>query len=167
MSSTYEKSIQMNNWNTYFEEQKLRDSLNKENTKRNIKYVLIAIASIVLISLLAAVIGSPALAKLIFGGLFAFLGIAAAIAHVVCYYWVIAAVFQDEGIGGGLTFLFLCGITCYIYYIYYSFVNCSSLVAVLGSFGALLSKSLAAAAVYTYTGGAFTIPLFGMQIIPV
>jgi CBS domain containing-hemolysin-like protein len=157
----------MNNWNTYFEEQKLRDSLKKENTKRSIKYVLIAIASIVLISLLAAVIGSPALAKLIFGSLFALLAVVAAISHIVCYYWVIAAVFQDEGIGGGLTFLFLCGITCYIYYIYYSFVNCSSLVAVLGSFGALLSKSLAAAAVYTYTGGAFTIPLFGMQIIPV
>ena len=157
----------MNKWNTYFEEQKLRDSLKKENIKRNIKYVLIAIASIVLISLLAAVIGSPALAKLIFGGLFALLAVAAAIAHIVCYYWVIAAVFQDQGIGGGLVFLFLCGITCYIYYIYYSFVNCNSLVAVLGSFGAILAKSLAAASVYTYTGGAFTIPLFGMQIIPV
>ena len=165
--NTYDENVQMNNWNTYFEEQKLRESLKKENIKKNIKYFLIAVASILLISLLAAVIGSPSLAKLIFGSLFALLGIAAAIAHVVCYYWVIAAVFQDEGIGGGLTFLFLCGITCYIYYIYYSFVNCSSLVAVLGSFGALLSKSLAAAAVYTYTGGAFTIPLFGMEVIPV
>ena len=156
--NTYDENVQMNNWNTYFEEQKLRESLKKENIKKNIKYFLIAVASILLISLLAAVIGSPSLAKLIFGSLFALLGIAAAIAHVVCYYWVIAAVFQDEGIGGGLTFLF---------YVYYSFVNCSSLVAVLGSFGALLAKSLAAAAVYTYTGGAFTIPLFGMQIVPV
>ena len=167
MPSTYDENVQMNNWNTYFEEQKLRESLKKENTKRNIKYLLIAIASILLISLLAAVIGSPALAKLIFGGLFALLGIAAAIAHVVCYYWVIAAVFQDEGIGGGLVFLFLCGIICYIYYVYYAFMNCTRLIAVLSSFGALLAKSLAAAAVYTYTGGAFTIPLFGMQIIPV
>jgi len=167
ISSTYKENVQMNNWKAYFEEQKLRESLKKENTKRNIKYLLIAIASILLVSLFAAVIGSPALAKLIFGSLFALLGVAAAIAHVVCYYLVIVAVFQDEGIGGGLVFLFLCGITCYIYYIYYSFVNCSSLVAVLGSFGALLAKSLAAAAVYTYTGGAFTIPLFGMQIVPV
>ena len=165
--NTYDENVQMNNWNTYFEEQKLRESLKKENTKRNIKYILIAIASTLLISLLAAVIGSPALAKLIFGVLFALLGIAAAIAHVIFYYWVIAAVFQDEGIGGGLVFLFLCGITCYLYYIYYAFMNCTPLVAVLSSFGALLAKSLAAAAVYTYTGGAFTIPLFGMQIVPV
>ena len=107
------------------------------------------------------------MAKLLFGSLFALLGIAAAIAHVVFYYWVIAAVFQDEGISGGLVFLFLCGITCYIYYIYYAFMNCNALVAVLSSFGAILAKSLAAAAVYTYTGGQFTIPLFGMQVIPV
>ena len=167
MPSTYDENIQMNNWNTYFEEQKLRESLKKENTKRNIKYILIAIASTLLISLLAAVIGSPALAKLIFGVLFALLGVAAAIAHVVCYYWVIAAVFQDEGISGGLIFLFLCGITCDLYYIHYAFMNCTPLVAVLSSFGAILAKSLAAAAVYTYTGGAFTIPLFGMQIVPV
>ena len=165
--STYKENVQMNNWNTYFEEQKLKDSLKKEGVKRNIKYLLIATVSILLISLLAAVVGSPSLAKLIFGSLFALLGIAAAIAHVVFYYWVIAAVFQDEGIGGGLVFLFLCGITCYIYYIYYAFVNCTPLVAVLSSFGALLAKSLAAAAVYTYTGGAFTIPLFGFQVIPV
>ena len=157
----------MNDWKAYFEEQKVRESLKKESTKRNIKYILIANASTLLISLLAAVIGSPALAKLIFGVLFALLGIAAAIAHVIFYYWVIAAVFQDEGIGGGLVFLFLCGITCYLYYIYYAFMNCTPLVAVLSSFGALLAKSLAAAAVYTYTGGAFTIPLFGMQIVPV
>ena len=167
ISNTYDENVQMNNWNTYFEEQKLRESLKKESTKRNIKYLLIAIASILLISLLAAVIGSPSLAKLIFGSLFAFLAVAATIAHVVFYYWVIAAVFQDEGIGGGLVFLFLCGITCYLYYIYYAFMNCTPLVAVLSSFGALLAKSLAAAAVYTYTGGAFTIPLFGFVIVPV
>jgi len=165
--STYKENVQMNNWNTYFEEQKLKDSLKKEGIKRNIKYLLIATVSILLISLLAAVVGSPSLAKLIFGSLFALLGVAAGIAHVVFYYWVIAAVFQDEGIGGGLVFLFLCGITCYLYYIYYAFVNCTPLVAVLSSFGALLAKSLAAAAVYTYTGGAFTIPLFGFQVIPV
>ena len=157
----------MNNWKAYFEEEKVRESLKKEDTIRKVKYLLVAIASIVLVSLLAAVIGSPSLAKLIFGSLFALLGVAAAIAHIVFYYWVIAAVFQDEGISGGLIFLFLCGITCYIYYIYYAFINCTPLVAVLSSFGALLAKSLAAAAVYTYTGGAFTIPLFGMQIVPV
>ena len=157
----------MNNWKAYFEEEKVRESLKKEDTIRKVKYLLVAIASIVLVSLLAAVIGSPSLAKLIFGSLFALLGVAAAIAHIVFYYWVIAAVFQDEGISGGLIFLFLCGITCYIYYIYYAFMNCTPLVAVLSSFGALLAKSLAAAAVYTYTGGAFTIPLFGMQIVPV
>ncbi len=167
ISNTYDENVQMNNWKAYFEEQKLRDSLKKENTKRNIKYLLVAIASILLVSLLAAVVGSPSLAKIIFGSLFALLGIAAAIAHVVCYYWVIAAVFQDEGVSGGLTFLFLCGITCYLYYIYYAFVNCTPLLAVLSSFGAILAKSLAAAAVYTYTGGAFTIPLFGFQVIPV
>ena len=157
----------MNNWKAYFEEEKLRESLKKEHTIRKVKYLLVAIASIVLVSLLAAVVGSPSLAKLIFGGLFALLGVAAGIAHVIFYYWVIAAVFQDEGISGGLIFLFLCGITCYIYYIYYAFLNCTPLVAVLSSFGAILAKSLAAAAVYTYTGGAFTIPLFGMQIVPV
>ena len=157
----------MNNWKAYFEEEKLRESLKKEHTIRKVKYLLVAIASIVLVSLLAAVVGSPSLAKLIFGGLFALLGVAAGIAHVIFYYWVIAAVFQDEGISGGLIFLFLCGITCYIYYIYYAFMNCTPLVAVLSSFGALLAKSLAAAAGYTYTGGAFTIPLFGMQIVPV
>ena len=165
--STYKESLQMNDWKAYFEEQKVRESLKKESTKRSIKYILIAITSTLLISLLAAVIGSPALAKLVFGVLFALLGIAAAIAHVIFYYWVIAAVFQDEGISGGLVFLLLCGITCYLYYIYYAFMNCTPLVAVLSSFGALLAKSLAAAAVYTYTGGAFTIPLFGMQIVPV
>ena len=167
IASTYKENVQMNKWNTYFEEQKLRESLKKEDTIRKVKYLLVAIASVLLISLLAAVVGSPSLAKLIFGSLFALLGVAAAIAHVVFYYWVIAAVFQDEGISGGLVFLFLCGITCYLYYIYYAFVNCTPLVAVLSSFGALLAKSLAAAAVYTYTGGAFTIPLFGMQIVPV
>jgi len=157
----------MNNWKAYFEEEKVRESLKKEDTIRKVKYLLVAIASIVLVSLLAAVVGSPSLAKLIFGSLFALLGVAAAIAHIVFYYWVIAAVFQDEGVSGGLVFLFLCGITCYLYYIYYAFMNCTPLVAVLSSFGAILSKSLAAAAVYTYTGGAFTIPLFGMQIVPV
>ncbi len=165
--STYDENVQMNNWNTYFEEQKLKESLKKEDTIRKVKYLLVAIASVLLISLLAAVVGSPSLAKLIFGSLFALLGVAAAIAHVVFYYWVIAAVFQDEGISGGLVFLLLCGITCYLYYIYYAFVNCTPLVAVLSSFGAILSKSLAAAAVYTYTGGAFTIPLFGFYIVPV
>ena len=122
--STYDENVQMNNWNTYFEEQKLKESLKKEDTIRKVKYLLVAIASVLLISLLAAVVGSPSLAKLIFGSLFALLGVAAAIAHVVFYYWVIAAVFQDEGISGGLVFLLLCGITCYLYYIYYAFVNC-------------------------------------------
>ena len=167
ISSTYEENAQMNNCNTYFEEQKLKESLKKEDTIKKVKYLLVAIASVLLISLLAAVVGSPSLAKLIFGSLFALLGVAAAIAHVVFYYWVIAAVFQDEGISGGLTFLFLCGITCYLYYIYYAFVNCTPLVAVLSTFGAILAKSLAAAAVYTYTGGDFTIPLFGFYIVPV
>ena len=164
---TYEESIQMNNWNTYFEEQKLRESLKKDNIKRNIKYILIAIASIVLISLLAAVIGSPALAKLIFGSLFALLSIAGVLAHIVCFYWVIALVFQDQGVGGGILFLFLCGITCYIYYVYYSFVNCNALLAVLGSFGGILAKACAAASVYIYTGGTFTILPFGFHVVPV
>ena len=157
----------MNNWNTYFEEQKLRESLKKENVKRNIKYVFIAIVSIGLISLLAAVIGSPALAKLIFGSLFALLAIAMAIANFICFYWVIALVFQDSGVGGGILFLFLCGINCYLYYIYYSFVNMNPLLAVLGSFGGVLAKACAAAAVYIYTGGTFTILPFGFHIVPV
>ena len=92
----------MNNWNTYFEEQKLRESLKKENTWRNIKYLLIAVASIVLASLFAAVIGSPSLARLIFG-----------------------------------------------------------------SFGGILAKACAAASVYIYTGGAFTILPFGFHVVPV
>ena len=157
----------MNNWKEFYEFEQNKISIKKEQTQKRLLFFGVFALSIMLISLILAIVSSAALAKVLFGTLFGVLGIAALIAHVVCYYWVIAAVFQDEGIGGGLTFLFLCGITCYIYYIYYSFMNCSSLVAVLGSFGALFAKSLAAAAVYTYTGGAFTIPLFGMQIIPV
>ena len=140
----------MNNWKAFYEFEQKKVSIKKEQMQKRLLFL-----------------SSAALAKVLFGGLLALLGIAAAIAHVIFYYWVIAAVFQDEGISGGLVFLFLCGITCYIYYIYYAFMNCTPLVAVLSSFGALLAKSLAAAAVYTYTGGAFTIPLFGMQIVPV
>ena len=157
----------MNNWKAFYDLQKKKESDKKELNNKRLLFLGVFCLSLIVISLILAVVSSAALAKLIFGGLFALLGIAAAIAHVVFYYWVIAAVFQDEGISGGLVFLFLCGITCYIYYIYYAFMNCNALVAVLSSFGAILAKSLAAAAVYTYTGGAFTIPLFGMQIVPV
>ena len=157
----------MNNWQAYYDLEKKKELYNKELNKKRLLFLGVFSLSLVVISLILAVVSSAALAKLIFGSLFAILAVAATIAHVVFYYWVIAAVFQDEGIGGGLVFLFLCGITCYLYYIYYAFMNCTPLVAVLSSFGALLAKSLAAAAVYTYTGGAFTIPLFGMQIVPV
>ena len=157
----------MNNWKAFYEFEQKKASIKKEHMQKRLLFFAVFGLSLMLISLILAVVSSAALAKVLFGTLFGVLGIAAFIAHFVCYYLVIAAVFQDEGIGGGLTFLFLCGITCYIYYIYYSFMNCNSLVAVLGSFGALIAKSLAAAAVYTYTGGAFTIPLFGMQIVPV
>jgi CBS domain containing-hemolysin-like protein len=157
----------MNNWQAYYDFEKKKESNRQELNKKRIIFLTVFALTLAVVSLLLAVFSSPAMAKLLFGGLFALLGIAAAIAHVVFYYWVIAAVFQDEGVSGGLVFLFLCGITCYIYYIYYAFMNCNALVAVLSSFGALLAKSLAAAAVYTYTGGAFTIPLFGMQIVPV
>tara|TARA_Y100001938_G_scaffold147153_1_gene227726 strand:+ start:171 stop:644 length:474 start_codon:yes stop_codon:yes gene_type:complete len=157
----------MDNWKSFYDFEKAKEAVKKERTQKRLLFFGAFALSLMLISLILAVVSSAALAKVLFGSLFALLGIAAAIAHVVFYYWVIVAVFQDEGIGGGLVFLFLCGITCYLYYIYYAFVNCSPLVAVLSSFGALLAKSLAAAAVYTYTGGAFTIPLFGMQIIPV
>ena len=157
----------MNNWKEFYEFEQNKISIKKEQTQKRLLFFGVFALSIMLISLILAIVSSAALAKVLFGTLFGVLGIAALIAHVVCYYWVIAAVFQDEGIGGGLVFLFLCGITCYIYYVYYAFMNCTPLIAVLSSFGALLAKSLAAAAVYTYTGGAFTIPLFGMQIIPV
>ena len=157
----------MNNWQAYYDFEKKKESNRQELSKKRIIFLGVFALTLAVVSLLLAVFSSAAMAKLLFGSLFALLGIAAAIAHVVFYYWVIAAVFQDEGISGGLVFLFLCGITCYIYYIYYAFMNCNALVAVLSSFGAILAKSLAAAAVYTYTGGAFTIPLFGMQIVPV
>ena len=157
----------MNNWKAFYDLEKKKESDKKELNNKRLLFLGVFCLSLIVVSLILAVVSSAALAKLIFGGLFALLGIAAAIAHVVFYYWVIAAVFQDEGIGGGLVFLFLCGITCYLYYIYYAFMNCTPLVAVLSSFGALLAKSLAAAAVYTYTGGAFTIPLFGFAIVPV
>ena len=157
----------MNNWQAFYDLQKKKESDKKELTNKRLLFLGVFCLSLIVISLILAVVSSAALAKLIFGSLFAFLAVAATIAHVVFYYWVIAAVFQDEGIGGGLVFLFLCGITCYLYYIYYAFMNCTPLVAVLSSFGALLAKSLAAAAVYTYTGGAFTIPLFGFVIVPV
>ena len=157
----------MNNWQAFYDLQKKKESDKKELNNKRLLFLGVFSLSLVVISLILAVVSSAALAKLIFGSLFALLAVAAAIAHVILYYWVIAAVFQDEGIGGGLVFLFLCGITCYIYYIYYAFMNCNALVAVLSSFGAILAKSLAAAAVYTYTGGAFTIPLFGFVIVPV
>jgi len=157
----------MNNWQAYYDLEKKKKLYNKELNKKRLLFLGVFSLSLVVISLILAVVSSAALAKLIFGSLFAILAVAATIAHVVFYYWVIAAVFQDEGIGGGLVFLFLCGITCYLYYIYYAFMNCTPLVAVLSSFGAILAKSLAAAAVYTYTGGAFTIPLFGFVIVPV
>ena len=157
----------MNNWKAYYDLEEKRDLLNKELNKKRLLFLGVFSLSLFLISLVLAVVSSAALAKVLFGGLFALLGIAALIAHIVCHYWVIAAVFQDEGVSGGLIFLFLCGITCDLYYVYYSFVNCSSLMAVLGSFGALLAKALAAASVYVYTGGAFTIPLFGLSIVPV
>ena len=157
----------MNNWQAFYDLQKKKESDKKELNNKRLLFLGVFSLSLVVLSLILAVVSSTALAKLIFGSLFAILAVAATIAHVVFYYWVIAAVFQDEGIGGGLVFLFLCGITCYLYYIYYAFMNCTPLVAVLSSFGALLAKSLAAAAVYTYTGGAFTIPLFGFVIVPV
>ena len=157
----------MNNWQAFYDLQKKKESNKKELNNKRLLFLGVFCLSLIVISLILAVVSSSALAKLIFGSLFALLAVAATIAHVVFYYWVIAAVFQDEGIGGGLVFLFLCGITCYLYYIYYAFMNCTPLVAVLSSFGALLAKSLAAAAVYTYTGGAFTIPLFGFVIVPV
>ena len=157
----------MNNWKSFYDFEKAKEAVKKEQAQKRLLFFGVFALSLMLISLILAVVSSAALAKVLFGSLFALLGIAAAIAHVVFYYWVIAAVFQDEGIGGGLVFLFLCGITCYLYYVYYAFMNCTPLVAVLSSFGALLAKSLAAAAVYTYTGGAFTIPLFGFAIIPV
>ena len=157
----------MNKWKSFYEFEKAKEAVKKEQSQKRLLFFGVFGLSLMLMSLILAVVSSAALAKVLFASLFALLGIAAAIAHVVFYYWVIAAVFQDEGISGGLVFLFLCGITCYLYYIYYAFVNCTPLVAVLSSFGALLAKSLAAAAVYTYIGGAFTIPLFGMQIVPV
>lgn len=157
----------MNNWQAFYDLEKKKESDKKELNNKRLLFLGVFSLSLIVISLILAVVSSAALAKTLFGGLFALLAIAAAIAHVILYYWVIAAVFQDEGIGGGLVFLFLCGITCYLYYIYYAFMNCNALVAVLSSFGALLAKSLAAAAVYTYTGGAFTIPLFGFVIVPV
>ena len=157
----------MNNWKSFYDFEKAKQAVKKEQAQKRLLFFGVFALSLMLMSLILAVVSSAALAKVLFGSLFALLGIAAAIAHVAFYYWVIAAVFQDEGIGGGLVFLFLCGITCYLYYIYYAFMNCTPLVAVLSSFGALLAKSLAAAAVYTYTGGAFTIPLFGFAIIPV
>ena len=157
----------MNNWQAFYDLQKKKESDKKELNNKRLLFLGVFCLSLIVVSLILAVVSSAALAKLIFGSLFALLAVAATIAHVVFYYWVIAAVFQDEGIGGGLVFLFLCGITCYLYYIYYAFMNCTPLVAVLSSFGALLAKSLAAAAVYTYTGGAFTIPLFGFVIVPV
>ena len=157
----------MNKWKSFYEFEKAKEAVKKEQSQKRLLFFGVFGLSLMLMSLILAVVSSAALAKVLFASLFALLGIAAAIAHVVFYYWVIAAVFQDEGISGGLIFLFLCGITCYIYYIYYAFLNCTPLVAVLSSFGAILAKSLAAAAVYTYTGGAFTIPLFGFVIIPV
>ena len=157
----------MNNWQAFYDLEKKKESVKKDLNNKRLVYLAVFIASLMLGSLLLAVISSASLAKLLFGSLFGLLAVAAFISHVVCYYWVIAAIFQSDGVGGGILFLFLSVITCYIWYVYYSFMNCNSLVAALGSFGAVLSKALAAAAVYTYTGGTFTILPFGFQIVPV
>ena len=157
----------MNNWQAFYDLEKKKKSIKKDLSKKRLIYLAVFVASMLLGSILLAVISSASLAKLLFGSLLAILSVAAFIAHFVCYYWVIAAIFQADGIGGGILFLFLSVITCYIWYVYYSFMNCNALVAALGSFGAVLSKALAAAAVYTYTGGAFTILPFGFQIVPV
>lgn len=157
----------MNNWQAFYDLEKKKESVKKSLNKKRLIYLAVFIASMMVGSLLLAVISSPSLAKLLFGSLFGILAIVALISHAVCYYWVIAAIFQDDGIGGGILFLFLSAITCYIWYVYYSFVNCNPLLAALGSFGAILAKALAAAAVYTYTGGTFTILPFGFQIVPV
>lgn len=157
----------MNDWKAFYEFEKRKESYKKEATKKRLLFLGVFFLSLMLGSLLLAVISSAALAKVLFGSLFAILAVVAFISHFVCYYWVIAAIFQQDGIAGGLLFLFLSVITCYIWYVYYSFMNCNTLVAMLGSFGAVLSKALAAAAVYTYTGGAFTILPFGFQIVPV
>tara|TARA_R110002020_G_scaffold3005_4_gene13890 strand:+ start:5796 stop:6299 length:504 start_codon:yes stop_codon:yes gene_type:complete len=158
---------EMNNWKAFYDLQKKKESNKKDLNKKRLVYLAVFVASMLFGSLVLAVISSAALAKLLFGSLFGILAVVAFIAHFVCYYWVIAAIFQDDGVGGGILFLFLSVITCYIWYVYYSFMNCNALVAALGSFGAFLSKALAAAAVYTYTGGAFTILPFGFQIVPV
>lgn len=157
----------MNDWRAFYDFEKKKESIKKDLSKKRLVYLAVFVASMMFGSLILAVISSAALAKVLFGSLFAVLAVVAFISHFVCYYWVIAAIFQADGIGGGILFLFLSVITCYIWYVYYSFMNCNSLVAALGSFGAVLSKALAAAAVYTYTGGAFTILPLGFQIVPV
>ena len=157
----------MNDWRAFYDFEKKKESIKKDLSKKRLVYLAVFVASMMFGSLILAVISSAVLAKVLFGSLFAVLAVVAFISHFVCYYWVIAAIFQADGIGGGILFLFLSVITCYIWYVYYSFMNCNSLVAALGSFGAVLSKALAAAAVYTYTGGAFTILPLGFQIVPV
>ena len=86
----------MDKWDAYFEEDKLRRVIKKGRNRRNIKYAVIAISSLIVVSLLGAMIGSPALAKFIFGSLLGLLAIAAAIANFVCFYWVIGIVFQSH-----------------------------------------------------------------------
>ena len=91
----------MNNWQAFYDLQKKKESDKKELNNKRLLFLGVFCLSLIVISLILAVVSSAALAKLIFGSLFAFLAVAATIAHVVFYYWVIAAVFQDEGIGGG------------------------------------------------------------------
>ena len=105
----------MSNWKAFYELEKKKQLNNKELNKKRLLFLGVFSLSLIVISLILAVVSSAALAKLIFGSLIAILAVAAAISHVILYYWVIAAVFQDEGIGGGLVFLFLCGITCLLY----------------------------------------------------
>ena len=101
----------MNNWKAFYEFETKKQSIKKEQLNKRLLFLGVFTLSIVVLSLILAVVSSAALAKVLFGSLFALLGVAAFIAHIVFYYWVIAAVFQDEGIGGGLVCLFLCGIT--------------------------------------------------------
>ena len=76
----------MNNWKEFYEFEQNKISIKKEQTQKRLLFFGVFALSIMLISLILAIVSSAALAKVLFGTLFGVLGIAALIAHVVCYY---------------------------------------------------------------------------------
>ena len=69
----------MNNWKSFYDFEKAKQAVKKEQQQKRLLFFGVFALSLMLMSLILAVVSSAALAKVLFGSLFALLGIAAAI----------------------------------------------------------------------------------------